>query len=234
MMKIEDLQVVYEDNHLIVVIKQPEIPTQADSSQDDDMLNIVKRYIKEKYNKPGNVFLGLVHRLDRRVGGLMVFARTSKAASRLSELIRNHEFYKEYLGIVAGITPPSGRLINYLNKTNEDGPMANISSLESAGQEAILEYETIARLMIDEKEYSLVKINLITGRYNQIRIQFAYFNHPILNDFKYGYRGHHDEQQMALVCSSLQFAHPITKEKQYFNYIPEEGIWKHIRSVYHE
>ncbi|MGD9605780.1 MAG: RluA family pseudouridine synthase [Bacilli bacterium] len=234
MMKTDDLQVFYEDNHLIVVLKKPDLLSQADETQDDDMINIVKQYLKEKYEKKGNVFVGLLHRLDRRVGGLMVFAKTSKAASRMSALIRERQFYKEYLAIVQGGTPSSGRLVNYVNKINKNGPHAIISTIEGFGQEAILEYETITKQTIDQQEYSLVKVNLITGRYNQIRIQFTNFKHPIINDFKYGYRGQHDDNQLGLVCSGLRFAHPITKEELQFNYMPKEGIWKYFGRINNE
>ncbi|MGD9887613.1 MAG: RluA family pseudouridine synthase [Bacilli bacterium] len=234
MMNNNELEVIYEDNHIIVVVKKPDLLSQADDTQDDDMINIIKQYLKEKYHKPGNVFVGLVHRLDRRVGGLMVFAKTSKAASRLSATIRERAFYKEYFAIVQGITPPSGRLVNYVSKISQNGPHAIISTPEAFGQEAILEYRTISSAIIDEREYSFLKVNLITGRYNQIRIQFAHFKHPIINDFKYGYRGHHEDNQLGLVCSGLRFSHPVTKEEMNFNYMPKDGIWKYFGRINYE
>ena len=234
MTKTEDLPVIYEDNHLIVVLKQPNLLSQADHTQDDDMINLVKQYLKNKYQKQGNVFVGLVQRLDRRVGGLMVFAKTSKAAARMSALIRERSFQKEYLAIVQGKTPPPGRLVDYLCKIYKDGPRAIVVSAEDFGQEAILEYESLATALIDQEEFSFVKINLITGRYNQIRIQFAHFQHPLINDYKYGYRGHHESDELGLVCSGLKFVHPVTKETMSFRYRPSEGLWKYFGSVNYE
>jgi 23S rRNA pseudouridine1911/1915/1917 synthase len=224
-MKTEDLSVVYEDNHLIVVVKEANIPSQEDETKDEDLLNIVKAYIKKKYHKPGDAFLGLVHRLDRRVGGLMVFARTSKAASRLSETIRLHQFKKEYLALVLGVTPKSGRLVDYLSKVEKNGPKAVVTTAENNGQEAILEYETLRTVEFEKREFSLVRVNLITGRYNQIRVQFSHFQHPIINDFKYGYQGTNFNDQLGLVCSALRFPHPTTKEDLEFNFVPTDGIW---------
>jgi 23S rRNA pseudouridine1911/1915/1917 synthase len=169
----DTLHIVYEDNHIIVVIKPVNIPTQADKSGDLDMLTLVKSYIKEKYNKPGEVYLGLVHRLDRMVGGLIVFAKTSKAASRLSEYIRNREFKKKYVAIINGKLSGSGELKDYLLKDERLNMSKVVSSNIKNSKEAILEYNVISNFSYMNKEYTYVSINLKTGRHHQIRVQFA-------------------------------------------------------------
>ena len=159
------INIIYEDNHLLVVEKPINVPVQKDSSNDLDLLTMLKDYIKKKYNKPGNVYLGLVHRLDRPVGGIMVFAKTSKAASRLSEQIRNGTFKKEYLAIVCGKVKENGTLEDYLLKDSK----TNMVKVNSKGKKSILEY-----IRLDYREgLSLVKINLKTGRSHQIRVQFS-------------------------------------------------------------
>ena len=169
-----DLKVIYEDNHIIVVEKPVNVPSQQDKTNDIDMLTIIKQYIKEKYNKPGNVYLGLIHRLDRPVGGVMVFAKTSKSASRLSEQVRNKEFKKKYLAIVDGkIEKRSGVLENYLLKNERTNTSKVVEEGTKNSKYAKLEYEVIA--YNEETNLSLVKIKLHTGRHHQIRLQFANF-----------------------------------------------------------
>lgn len=204
---IDRLDILYEDNHIIVVVKPENILSQGDSSGDDSMLDIVKEYIKVKYNKPGNVYLGLVHRLDRRVSGVMVFAKTSKAASRLSEAIRNNEFIKKYKAIVVGKVVEAGKLVHYLDK--KDG-----IAIESKkdGKGSVLFYNVLKNFQLDNCIFSVLDIDLITGRYNQIRKQLSLINHPIVNDFKYSYVGKNYEDQLGLRCYKLSFPHPITKE----------------------
>lgn len=218
------LNVLYEDNHIIVVEKNINVPVQADSSKDEDMLNIIKSYIKEKYNKPGNVYLALVHRLDRPVGGVMMFARTSKAASRLSEEVRTGKIHKTYLAVVHGkINKNKDRLIDKLTKNEK----TNTSFVDKNGKESILEYELLK--YDKEKDLSLVKINLITGRHHQIRVQFSSRNHPLYGDQRYGFQ---DKKQIALYAYSLEFIHPITKEYMKFKNFPKnEGVWKMLESL---
>ena len=219
-----NLNIIYEDNHIIVVEKPFNIPVQRDSSKDLDMFSIIKKYIKEKYNKPGNVYLGLVHRLDRPTGGIMIFAKTSKAASRLSDMIRKGIFHKKYLAIVHGKTKDSDRLIDYLSK-NEKTYASYIDN--ENGKESILEYKTIK--YDKEKDVSLIEVNLITGRHHQIRIQMSNINHPLYGDQRYGYQ---DKKQLALYAYKLQFIHPVKKEKMIFKCFPkEEGIWKILSDV---
>ncbi|MDO5557242.1 MAG: RluA family pseudouridine synthase [Clostridia bacterium] len=216
-----DLNVVYEDNHIIVVVKPPNVPSQGDKTGDDDMLTIVKRYIKEKYNKPGDVYLGLVHRLDRPVGGIMIFARTSKAASRLSQQVRDKEFKKTYLVIVDGkMEEKSGVLEDYLIK-DERTNLSRVAKAEEVGAKyAKLDYEVIK---YDEgADLSLVKVNLHTGRHHQIRVQFSSRNHSIYADQKYGTRG--KRKKIALWAYKLTITHPVTKEKMTFEAEPQGNI----------
>ena len=187
------INIIYEDNHLLVVEKNINIPVCEDESKDLDLLSILKNYIKEKYNKPGNVYLGLVHRLDRPVGGIMVFAKTSKAASRLSDQVRTHKLKKEYHAVVLGNVEKTGVLKDNLLKDNK----TNMTKVDKNGKEAILEYN-----LIDYKEnYSLVKINLKTGRSHQIRVQFSSRNHPLFGDQRYNKEAKVGEQ-IALFASS--------------------------------
>lgn len=218
------LNILYEDNHIIVVEKPVNIPSQGDKTGDIDMLTIIKRYIKEKYNKPGDVYLGLVHRLDRPTGGVMVFAKTSKAASRLSEQVRNKEFYKKYLCIVDGkMESDTGTFKDYLVK-NERTNMSRIAKKEEKNaKEAILDYEVLK--YNNEINLSVVKVLLHTGRHHQIRVQFASRNHSLCGDQKYGTRGR--GKQLALWAYSLSIFHPITKERMEFCVEPEHvGSWK--------
>ena len=219
----ENLKVIYEDNHIIVVEKSPNIPSQSDKTGDIDMLTLIKQYIKEKYNKPGNVYLGLVHRLDRPVGGVMVFAKTSKSASRLSEEVRNKTFKKKYLAVVDGkIDSQSGTLENYLYKDERNNISKVVNKNKKNAKLAKLDYEVL--VYDNVKDLSLVKINLHTGRHHQIRVQLSNFGHSIFGDQKYGTRG--KGKQIALWAYELEVVHPITKEKMVFKDLPESiGTW---------
>ena len=225
----QDLKVLYEDNHIIVVEKKPNIPSQGDKTNDIDMLTIVKQYIKEKYNKPGEVYLGLIHRLDRPVGGVMVFARTSKAAARLSEEVRDKVFKKKYLTIVDGrFEKRSDNLEDYLLKNEKN----NLSKVVKEGTKnaklASLDYEELT--YNEETNLSLLKINLHTGRHHQIRVQLSSRGHSIYGDQKYGTRGR--GKQIALWAYSLSLVHPITKEEMTFESLPEKiGSWKILGNI---
>ena len=175
------LNILYEDNHIIVVVKPVNILSQADITGDIDMLSIIKEYLKEKYQKPGNVYLGLVHRLDRVVGGVMVFAKTSKAASRLSEEIRKNKIHKKYLAVCHGKINNYGEMVDYLKK---DDNFNTIVSNSKEGKFSKLTYELIS--YDKEKDLSLVKVNLETGRHHQIRVGFASRHHPLVGDSRYG------------------------------------------------
>ena len=172
------MEILYEDNHLLVVVKPTYILSQSDGSDTQDMLTILKKYLKEKYNKPGNVYLGLVHRLDKEVGGVMVFAKTSKAASRLSEQVRLHQFEKYYLAVVKGKVESNTYKDKILREEYQ-------SKIDEKGKEAILSFETLK--VIDNN--SLVKIKLLTGRHHQIRVQFSARGHYLLGDKRYGKKG---------------------------------------------
>lgn len=225
----KNLKVLYEDNHIIVVEKEPNIPSQGDKTNDIDMLTIVKQYIKEKYNKPGEVYLGLVHRLDRPVGGVMVFARTSKAAARLSEEVRNKVFKKQYLAIVDGkFEKNNGSLEDYLLK-NERNNLSKVVEAETKNAKyAKLDYEVLT--YNEEINLSVVRINLHTGRHHQIRVQLSSRNHSIYGDQKYGTRG--KGKQICLWAYSLTVIHPITKEEMKFVSIPEKiGSWKILENI---
>ena len=233
----EDLKILYEDNHIIVVVKKPGIPTQEDKTGDKDMLTIVKEYIKVKYNKPGNVYLGLVHRLDRMVGGVMVFAKTSKAASRISEYIRQKNVKKRYLAVVNGTLPVSDQKVelkNYLVKNERLNMSRVVDSTTKGSKEAILEYKVLKNFTYNGKDYSLVDIDLHTGRHHQIRLQFAHIGHPLYGDVKYGQKVNKVGQNLALFSYYLSFFHPTKDEYLEFEFKPNElekrdNIWDVIK-----
>ena len=185
----EKLNVIYEDNHMIVVEKPVNIPSQSDKTGDVDLLSIVKQYIKEKYNKPGNVYVGLIHRLDRPVGGVMVFAKTSKAAARLSNQVREKQFQKTYLTIVNGkMEKEKDTLQDYLLKNEKTNMSKVVAEGTKNSKLAILDYEVLK--YDKEINLSVLKIHLHTGRHHQIRVQLSSRNHSIYGDQKYGGRGH--------------------------------------------
>ena len=219
----ENLKVIYEDNHIIVVEKKPNIPSQSDKTGDIDMLTIVKQYIKEKYNKPGNVYLGLVHRLDRPVGGVMIFAKTSKAASRLSNQVREKIFKKKYLAVVDGrFKEKEGSLEDYLYKDERNNISRVVNKEKKNSKLAKLDYKEL--VYNEVKDLSLLEINLHTGRHHQIRVQLANVGHSIFGDQKYGKRG--QGKQIALWAYELTIEHPITKEEITFKDFPEPiGTW---------
>ena len=232
-----DLKILYEDNHIIVVVKPAGIPVQADKSQDLDLLTVIKEYIKEKYNKPGNVYLGLVHRLDRMVGGVMVFAKTSKAASRISEYIRQKNFKKKYLAIVNGKLKVSDKvnvLDNYLVKNERINMSKIVDKSVKNSKNANLEYKVIKNFTYNNKEYSLVDINLNTGRHHQIRVQFAGIGAPLYGDQKYGQKVNKVGQNLALWSYYLSFFHPTKDEYLEFEFKPWEydkrdKIWNEVK-----
>ena len=225
----QNLNIIYEDNHIIVVEKPVNVPSQEDKTGDIDMLTLVKAYIKEKYNKPGEVYLGLVHRLDRPVGGVMVFARTSKAAARLSEQIRTKQFKKKYLVIADGkFENNKGELKDYLLKNEKLNTSRVVLEGTKNSKIAMLDYEVLQ--YNEEIDLSLVKVNLHTGRHHQIRVQFANAGHSICGDQKYGTRGR--GKQICLWAYELTLFHPITKEEMVFKALPERnGSWKMLEGI---
>lgn len=202
------IKIIYEDNHILVVEKPINIPVQEDSSNDPDLLNILKLYLKEKYNKPGNVYLGLVHRLDRPVGGVMIFAKTSKAAKRLNEQMKTNLIKKSYYAIICGNLEGKGYFEDYLIKNRKN----NISYVSDNGKYSKLKYEVVKTI----NSNSLVKIDLLTGRSHQIRVQFSSRGYPLYGDQKYN-RNSSIKEQIALFAYKLEIIHPITKEKMQFN-----------------
>ncbi|MCF0124508.1 MAG: RluA family pseudouridine synthase [Clostridia bacterium] len=223
----QELKIIYEDNHIIVVEKKPNVPSQEDKTGDIDMLTLVKKYIKEKYNKPGNVYIGLVHRLDRPVGGVMIFAKTSKAASRLSNQVREKIFEKRYLAVVDGkFDVEKGSIENYLYKDERNNISKVVNKEKKNAKPAKLDYKVIKYNEV--KDLSLVEINLHTGRHHQIRVQLSDFGHSIFGDQKYGKRG--QGKQIALWAYKLTIQHPITNEKLTFEDLPEKvGTWCILR-----
>jgi len=202
-----NINVIYEDNHLLVVEKPINIPVQEDSSKDLDFLTMLKNYIKIKYNKPGNVYLGLVHRLDRPVGGIMVFAKTSKCASRLSDQIREGKFNKIYNAVVENKIKNNGILINKLLKDTKK----NIVKVDDNGKLSKLEFTKLK----EKNMLSLIQIKLYTGRSHQIRVQLSYNGNPLYGDQKYNKNAKVGEQ-LALFAKKIEFYHPTTNELMSF------------------
>ena len=209
MEKLPKINIIYEDNHLLVVEKPVNIPVQEDKSKDTDMITILKKYRIEHENKKGDAFIGLIHRLERPVGGIMVFAKTSKAASRLSEEIRNNTFHKTYLAVVQNKLPKTGILEDYLIK-DKNNNISKITNKEN-GKYSALEY----KVLNTKDNLSLVEINLITGRSHQIRLQFSSRGNPLVGDSKYG--NNPNNINIALFAKSITFKHPTTKETLTFS-----------------
>ncbi len=223
------MKIIYEDNHIIVVEKMPNVPSQADKTEDVDMLTIIKNYLKQKYNKPGNVYLGLVHRLDRPVGGVMVFAKTSKAAARLSEQVRTKTFKKAYLVIVNGkMEQEKAVLEDYLWKDEKNNTSYVVRENKKNAKRASLDYEVIK---YDEAQnVSLLKVNLHTGRHHQIRVQLSSRGHSIYGDGKY--HGRDSNKQLCLWAYKLSLIHPTTKEEMTFTDLPElKNMWTIIKGT---
>ena len=207
------IKVIYEDNHLLVVEKPVNVLSQGDDTNDKDMVNLLKDYIKVKYNKPGNVFIGLVHRLDRPVGGIMVFAKTSKAASRLSEQVRNKSFKKTYRAVLNGnMKKDNDTLKDYLYKNKKTNMVSVVNKNHKDAKDAELSYETIAK----NEKFSMVQVDLKTGRPHQIRVQFSSRKHPLFGDQRYGQDVNKKGDQIALWSYKIEITHPTTKEKMEF------------------
>ncbi|MFD2759930.1 RluA family pseudouridine synthase [Lentibacillus juripiscarius] len=203
------IPILYEDNHLLVIEKPVNIPVQEDSTMDKDLLTMLKEDLKIRYQKPGNVYLGLVHRLDRPVGGVMVFAKTSKAASRLSDAMRRGAFDKDYLAVVRGRPSTSKAVLeDYLLKDRRENKVHIVSPNHNKAKKAVLTYEVIGQT----NELSLLSIKLETGRPHQIRVQLASIECPIYGDQKYGQNVNKPGQQIALWSHRLAFEHPTKKD----------------------
>jgi 23S rRNA pseudouridine1911/1915/1917 synthase len=204
----QDLQVLYEDNHLLAVNKPAGMLVQGDASGDTSLMDLTREYIRNKYRKPGNVFLGLLHRLDRPVSGVVLFAKTSKAASRISEQLRSRTVQKIYWALVYGrVKPPSGTLMSYLMKGVKK--VSLVGGEEAAAQKALLTYRTLRNI----KGKSLLEIRLHTGRKHQIRAQLAGLGYPIEGDVKYGAPYGLQDKSIRLMARSLTVKHPIRNER---------------------
>lgn len=216
------IKVIFEDNHILVVEKPVNIPVQEDDSKDDDLLSLLKDYLKVKYDKPGNVYLGLVHRLDRPVGGIMVFAKTSKAASRLSDQIRTNSFKKVYSAIIVNSNlPSSSTLTDYLLKNTKTNTVTCVKENIKDSKKAVLHYRVLSKI----NDLTLVKIQLETGRSHQIRVQFSSRNAPLWGDQRYN-KDAKPGQQIALWASSLTILHPTSKEEMTFtSEMPSSYPW---------
>lgn len=222
-------EIIYEDNHLLVAVKPPNQLTQGDSTGDLALLDELKSYIKVKYQKPGEVYLGLVHRLDRPVGGLVAFARTSKAASRLSEQLRSHAMHRDYLAVVekGDTLPDEGRLHDWLWKDEASGNVRVVKAGMPGAQEAKLCYHVLAR----QNGTALVHVVLETGRKHQIRVQFANSGHPLMYDMRYGHgeRG----QNIALWGAMLTLTHPTVKKAMTFTSLPRGSAYDPYADAIH-
>lgn len=212
------IPVLFEDNHLLAVVKPPGIPSQEDESGDADMLTLLKADLKERHNKPGNVFLGLVHRLDRPVGGAMIFAKTSKAASRLSESVRSRSFGKTYICVVQGVpTRQEATLEHYIRKDQKRNVVTVYDNPAPEAKDARLAY----RVAASSNTHSLIAVKLHTGRPHQIRAQMAHIGCPLAGDLKYGAAKRSEFIDIALWSTSVSVPHPVTKEEMRFRSLPE-------------
>lgn len=223
----EKLTVLYEDNQIVVVIKPQNVPTMPDESKDEDMLSMVKAYVKEKYNKEGEAFIGLVHRLDRPTGGIMVFARNSKSAKRLSEQFSTHEVEKVYYAVTKGVVKiKTQKLVNYLKKDEKENIVKVVPMSEKGAKKAELVYNVLE----DNGKESLLEVKILTGRSHQIRLQLANIGFPLVGDVKYG-KEKGVTSKLGLWAGKLAFNHPTTKERMVFMACPDMGKqpWKNFR-----
>ena len=225
------MQVVYEDNHIIIVNKQSGEIVQGDKTGDRPLSDIVKQYIKEKYQKPGEVFLGVVHRLDRPVSGLVVFARTSKALTRLNKMFAEGEVHKTYWAIVKN-TPvqPEGTLTHWLVRNEKQNKSYAYTTEKPNAKKAILKYKVIGR----SDNYTLLEVNLMTGRHHQIRCQLAAMGCPIKGDLKYGAPRSNPDGSISLMSRHVEFTHPVSKLQIAVEApLPEDSLWQSFQTSLH-
>ncbi len=220
----DNLQVLFEDNHIVIVNKRAGDITQGDKTGDKPLSDVVKEYIKEKYNKPGLVFLGVVHRLDRPTSGIIIFARTSKALERLNKMLREKTIKKTYWAVVKeSPKKENNTLTNFLKKNPKNNKSTAYSKEIDGSKKAILHYKTIKRL----DNYSLLEVDLETGRHHQIRCQLANIGSPIKGDLKYGFNRSNKDGSIHLHARKINFTHPVSKETvQVTAPVPNEVIWK--------
>lgn len=221
------MKVVYEDNHIIVVDKASGEIVQGDKTGDKPLADTVKEYIKEKYAKPGNVFLGVAHRLDRPVAGLVVFARTSKALARLNDMFRDGEVHKTYWALTAGVPPqPEGTLTHWLVRNEKQNKSYAYSHQVEGAKKAVLDY----RLIGSTQRYRLLEVNLKTGRHHQIRCQLANMGCPIKGDLKYGAKRSNPDGSISLNAHRIEFVHPVSKKHIVLeSELPNDNIWQQLK-----
>ncbi len=221
--------VLYEDNHIIIINKKPSEIVQGDKSGDTPLSDIVKQYIKEKYNKPGKVFLGVVHRVDRPVGGIVIFARTSKALARLNEMLRERTIKKIYWAVVKN-TPEnsSGHLVHFLRRDAEKNKSFAYDEEVKNSQRAELKYKVISQ----SDNYTLLEVELLTGRHHQIRAQLAAIGCPIKGDLKYGFPRSNKNASIHLHARKVEFIHPVSKDKITITAKPpEDPVWDYFEKT---
>jgi len=223
------MEVIYEDNHIIVVNKRSGEIVQGDKTGDEPLVETLKRYIKEKYAKPGNVFCGVVHRLDRPVAGLVVFAKTSKALSRLNDMFRKGKVHKTYWAIVRNKPEPQeGRIVSYITSTERNNKSYSSPTPKAGAKEAALSY----RLIASSDRYHLLEVNLETGRKHQIRVQLASIGSPVRGDLKYGDRRSNPDGSISLMARHIEFVHPVNgKLISLTAPVPSEPLWEAFDSL---
>ena len=220
----ENLQILFEDNHLIIVNKRPGDISQGDKTGDIPLSEVVKTYIKEKYNKPGNVYLGVVHRLDRPTSGVIIFAKTSKALERLNKMLREKKIKKTYWAISKkAAIQEKDTLVSYLKKNPKNNKSTVFTKETTGSKQAILHYQVLQTL----DHYFLFEINLETGRHHQIRAQLASIGCPIKGDLKYGFNRSNKDGSIHLHARKIQFKHPVSKEEINITApTPNDALWK--------
>lgn len=218
------MEVLYEDNHIIIVNKCPGEIVQGDKTGDRPLSETVKDWIKEKHQKPGNVFLGVVHRLDRPVGGVVVFAKTSKALTRLNEMFRNGDVHKTYWAITRGVPPkPEDTLTHYITTVERNNKSYASLAPKAGAKEARLVYRHIA----SGEHYNLLEVNLLTGRKHQIRVQLSSIGCPIKGDLKYGDRRSNPDGSISLMARRVKFVHPVSgQEIDIVAPVPDDVLWQ--------
>ena len=223
-------QILYEDNHLIIINKYVSQIVQGDKTGDEPLSESIKRYIKEKYKKPGNVYLGVVHRLDRPTSGIVIFAKTSKALTRLNKMLHDREIKKTYRAIVKNLPlEPKKRLIHHLIKNKKMNKSFVTNDKNKRAKEAILEYNLIGR----SKNYALLEIRLFTGRHHQIRVQLSHIGCPIKGDLKYGFPRSNKDAGISLHAHKIEFIHPVQKTAVSIvaTRVSEETLWQSFKKV---
>jgi 23S rRNA pseudouridine1911/1915/1917 synthase len=223
------IEVLFEDNHLIAVYKKPSDLSQSDKTGDVALDSEVKKYLADKYNKPGEVFLGLVHRLDRPVGGVMLFARTSKALERMNEIFRTRDVRKTYLAVVNERPPEDEAVLTHYLKKNEKQNKTYVYDKEVNGsKQSSLSYRLVGR----SDRYFLLEVELHSGRHHQIRAQLAKIGCPVKGDLKYGYPRSNEDGSISLFARRLEFIHPVKKEKVTITaHFPQGDVWKHFMNA---